>query len=122
MTCVGLAAALLGGSTPRWNPQHGCFVAANVGGPSRFLLGQIGADANTVGHVVLSTRERMTQALIAHESVHVRQIERLGPLFMPAYLWMSALYGYRDNPFERAARIGAQQLLNAGREEPAGRS
>jgi hypothetical protein len=40
---------------------------------------------------------------------HVRQYERWGPLFVPAYLLCSAFIhcrggdGYRDNPFEREA-------------------
>ena len=42
----------------------------------------------------------------AHERVHVRQCERWGPLFVPAYLgvslWLMARGrdAYRDNPFE----------------------
>ena len=45
----------------------------------------------------------------AHELVHVRQYERWGPLFVPAYLaasaWMlvSGRDPYYDNHFERAA-------------------
>jgi hypothetical protein len=44
-----------------------------------------------------------------HELVHVRQYERWGPLFVPAYLASSAIIWlrggdpYRDNPFEREA-------------------
>ena len=45
----------------------------------------------------------------AHELVHVRQYERWGPLFVPAYLLSSAYFlirgcdPYLDNPFEREA-------------------
>jgi hypothetical protein len=41
--------------------------------------------------------------------VHVRQYERWGPLFVPAYVLCSAVIwsrggdAYRDNPFEREA-------------------
>jgi hypothetical protein len=48
-------------------------------------------------------------AVRAHEQVHVRQYERWGPLFVPAYLLSSLvelLRGrrpYRDNWFEREA-------------------
>jgi hypothetical protein len=44
-----------------------------------------------------------------HELVHVRQYERWGPLFVPAYLlcWLVQMLrgksGYWDNPFEREA-------------------
>ena len=45
----------------------------------------------------------------AHERVHVRQCERWGPLFIPAYLLASAVLWcqgrdfYEENPFEREA-------------------
>lgn len=68
-----------------------------------------GASAITFGHVVLA---RDVPALIqsrAHERVHVRQYERWGPLFIPAYLLASLCaaargrHPYFDNPFEREA-------------------
>jgi hypothetical protein len=65
--------------------------------------------AMTLGHVVLCVDE-IDAALLAHELVHVRQYERLGPLFIPAYGIASlaaALRGgdiYRDNAFEVEAR------------------
>ncbi len=68
-----------------------------------------GASAMTLGHVVLGRDQQCLQATRSHERVHVRQTERWGPLFVPAYLLGSvyaALRGrhaYRDNPFEREA-------------------
>ena len=65
--------------------------------------------AITFGHVVLCV-DRIDDAVLAHELVHVRQYERWGPLFIPAYLaaaiWTSARgrRAYTDNPFELAAR------------------
>lgn len=65
--------------------------------------------AITFGHVVLSVEE-LDAATLAHERVHVRQYERWGPLFVPAYLVATAVtklrgrHHYRDNPFEVAAR------------------
>ncbi|MFO0945830.1 MAG: hypothetical protein U1D30_07790 [Planctomycetota bacterium] len=68
-----------------------------------------GAIAMTLGHVVLG------QSLIGlewsrnHERVHVRQYERWGPAFIPAYLlssawqWYRGRDPYRDNYFEREA-------------------
>lgn len=65
--------------------------------------------AITLGHVVLAVDE-LDDETIRHELVHVRQYERWGPLFIPAYLLASLLarlrggHPYRDNPFEVAAR------------------
>ena len=68
-----------------------------------------GASALTLGHVVLGVDRVMLEVSRPHERVHVRQAERWGPLFIPAYLAASvwaALRGghyYRDNAFEREA-------------------
>jgi hypothetical protein len=108
LTAVGLLLAALAGRRPRWDPRYGCLVVDGMRGPSAAALRLVGADANTVGHVVLSRHRRSPEALLAHEAVHVRQGERLGPLLLPAYVWLSACYGYRDHPLERAARAGAR--------------
>lgn len=66
--------------------------------------------AITFGHVVLGTHALELQRLRAHERVHVRQCERWGPLFLPAYLlagawqWLRGRDAYGDNPFEVEAR------------------
>jgi len=68
-----------------------------------------GASAMTLGHVVLGRDCEALRRTRAHERVHVRQCERWGPLFVPAYLLSSLLLsltgrdGYLDNPFEREA-------------------
>jgi len=68
-----------------------------------------GAAALTLGHVVLAMSGRDMEACRAHERVHVRQCERWGIFFLPAYLggslWAAMRGGdpYRDNPFEREA-------------------
>jgi hypothetical protein len=68
-----------------------------------------GASAMTLGHVVIGRTRELLDFTRAHERVHVRQAERWGPLFIPAYLSMSALVyfrggrAYEDNPFEREA-------------------
>lgn len=108
LTAVGLAVSLASGSVPRWDASRGCLVATGVGGPSSLALRTVGAGANTVGHVVLCRSATPSATLLDHEAVHVRQGERLGPLLVPAYLWANALHGYRDNPFEHAARRGAR--------------
>ena len=70
-----------------------------------------GALAMTIGHVVLGLDRDTLQRSRAHERIHVRQCERWGPFFIPAYLLASAWIAvnprgrdpYRDNPFEREA-------------------
>jgi hypothetical protein len=114
LTLPGVAIALLSGARPRWSPTHHCLVALGVGGPSGLALRIVGADANAIGAVVLCRRLDPPSSLLAHEVVHVRQAERLGPLLLVAYLWLAARYGYRDHPLERAARAGARASRSAG--------
>ena len=70
--------------------------------------------AITFGHVVLGTHAQELQRLRAHERVHVRQCERWGPLFLPAYAlagawqWVRGRDAYWDNPFEVEARRPGQ--------------
>lgn len=62
--------------------------------------------AMTLGHTVLGQTEAALHISREHELVHVRQYERWGPLFGPAYLgcslvlWLMGRRAYRDNPFE----------------------
>jgi hypothetical protein len=68
-----------------------------------------GASAMTLGHVVLGRDQFLLDATRDHERVHVKQAERWGPLFIPAYLttsivqWARGKRAYDDNPFEREA-------------------
>lgn len=65
--------------------------------------------AMTLGHVILGVSAAELSVSRDHEHVHVRQYERWGPLFLPAYLassaWQFAMgcHAYRDNFFERQA-------------------
>jgi hypothetical protein len=69
--------------------------------------------AITFGHVVLGSGPDELVHTRAHERVHVRQYERWGIFFIPAYLlasmwahWQGG-HPYLDNAFEREAyRIG----------------
>jgi hypothetical protein len=62
--------------------------------------------AITFGHVVLGCDLPTIERTRRHERVHVRQYERWGPFFIPAYvlasLWIGIWGGnaYLDNPFE----------------------
>jgi len=109
LTLIGLAAAGLSGAQLRWDGDRRCLVARGVRGPSRWALRTVGAGANALGQVVLCLGDEPSDTLLDHEAVHVRQAERLGPLLVPAYLWLNAFYGYRDHPLERAARSGARR-------------
>lgn len=65
--------------------------------------------AITLGHVILGTDRAALSVAREHEHVHVRQYERWGPFFLPAYIASSAWQAilgrscYRDNYFERQA-------------------
>ena len=75
---------------------------------------QSGVSAMTLGHVVVARDARALEATRAHERVHVRQCERWGPLFVPAYLTASLVavlrgrHFYFDNAFEVEAFLGSR--------------
>lgn len=80
--------------------------------------------AITFGHVILGTDQAVLAAVREHEQVHVRQYERWGIFFGPAYLLSSLVQlvlgrrPYRDNRFEREAfegRTPARRPASAGR-------
>lgn len=68
-----------------------------------------GASAMTLGHVILGRDLQCLARCRDHEHVHIRQYERWGPFFLPAYgiasLVAKARGGdmYRDNVFEAEA-------------------
>lgn len=106
---VALLTVLSGGRVARsWG------VLEVWGGFARGLLRAtpIGAQAITLGHVVVGRNRASLDRSRAHELIHVRQAERWGPLFLPAYLaaslwaWLCGRHYYRDNCFEREARRG----------------
>jgi hypothetical protein len=112
-TCVGLLATgltLLSGGHARWHTG----VLEVYGGFSAYLLRKLvplpgGASAMTLGHVVIARDPASHTRTRAHERIHVRQCERWGPFFIPAYLLTSLMLrirgkdAYYDNPFEREA-------------------
>src|SRR3954453_8280535 len=85
---------------------HGKWVAYVL---RRFVPIRGGASAMTLGHVVIGRDQECLDLSRDHERVHVRQSERWGPLFIPAYLLASLIVKLRgkdpyfDNPFEREA-------------------
>lgn len=122
LTMVGLLVAIASGARPRWDDAHGCLLAVGTRGASGRALAFVGADANAVGQVVLSRAAGPSPALLAHEAVHVRQAERLGPLLVPCYALLGALRGYRAHPLERAARLGARRATDAAVSRSAARA
>ncbi len=106
-TFLGIIAALTSVSLPR--VQGSILLCRSDRGFARRFLVDRGYCAITLGHLVLMSREAPADVL-THEMVHVRQSERLGPFFIPAYLCAMAITRLRgkdpywDNPFEVAAR------------------
>jgi hypothetical protein len=88
------------------------------------LAGGIGAI--TFDHVVLATHEKQMGWSRIHERAHVRQYERWGPLFGPAYLLNALLIrlrggdAYTDNRFEREAREAEAKAKKDGSPAEAG--
>ena len=82
---------------------HGGWIASLLKRPF-WISGPIAAI--TFGHVVLGCDPPTLQRTRRHERVHVRQYERWGPMFIPAYVLASVWIGcrsgnaYLDNPFE----------------------
>ena len=66
----------------------------------------IRARAMTLGHTILGRSVHDLNVTRDHEHVHVKQYERWGPFFIPAYLlcslvlWFQRRNPYLDNPFE----------------------
>jgi hypothetical protein len=111
-TLLGLALGTLGLATGGKVQRTGRVIEFH-GGLLAWLLARApivgGASAITFGHTVLARTLVDLDHSREHELVHVRQYERWGPLFVPAYLacsaWLLARGGhaYWDNPFEREA-------------------
>lgn len=110
-TAVGLAAGLL--TLASGGRVQVCRGALEFhGGFSRWMLQNtpIRASAMTLGHVILGRDVGCLDACRDHEQVHVRQVERWGGLFLPAYVaasllaWRQGGHYYLDNWFEIDAR------------------
>lgn len=98
-TIIGL---LLGATTfSRPHARNGVLVFSAARGFGAFHR-RIGFTAITFGHVVVTNRP-LDEVTWAHELVHVRQWEILGPFMILAYP-LASVAGYRRNPFEVSAR------------------
>jgi len=110
-TLLGLTVGLCG-LCSRGRVQFGPGAIEFHGGAVRWFLERTPgglASAMTLGHVVLGRNAAALDSCRNHELVHVRQYERWGPLFGPAYLgcslvlWLRRRDAYYENPFERQA-------------------
>lgn len=110
VTAGGLVLGALSGRTPRIN--DGVLVFANARGPAGWILRRRGFTAATLGHAIIASSEPSAQ-LLRHELTHARQAERFGPLFAPLYIAALIIYGYRQNPFERAAYLAGERHTTA---------
>lgn len=109
---LGAFAVLFGAGMRRY---HGVFEI--FGGRLGRAIGRfpepLRFSAMTLGHVILAVDRSALVQLRHHERVHVRQYERWGPFFLPAYLLSSLLQlvlgrnPYRENHFERQAYAAA---------------
>ncbi|MDG3003003.1 VIT1/CCC1 transporter family protein [Paludisphaera mucosa] len=94
------------------------------GGFATWMARAVGFGAMTLGHVILGYDAWWLDELRPHEQVHVRQAERWGIAFLPAYLAASVLamkgggHYYHDNWFERDARIRSGQEEGPGLDPP----
>ncbi len=108
-TLVGLLAGILAlGTGGKVQVRRGALEFH--GGFATWFADRIGFDAMTLGHAILGRDAVCLEDVRDHEQGHVRQAERWGPLFIPAYLaasviaWRRGGHYYRDNWFERDAR------------------
>ncbi|QEG22460.1 hypothetical protein MFFC18_23400 [Mariniblastus fucicola] len=98
---VGSAGLLTGGKA---QIREGCIEF--YGGVVEKWLEGLNVFGMTLGHTILGQTKTGLRIVRKHEQVHVRQYERWGPLFLPAYLgwsawlWMIGKDYYRLNPFE----------------------
>ena len=108
-TMVGiLAGALTIGTGGRAQVRRGA--VEFYGGFSRWLAQKWGFRAMTLGHVIIGRDTWCLEFCRDHEQAHVRQVERWGTAFIPAYLlaslvaWWQGKDYYLDNWFELDAR------------------
>jgi hypothetical protein len=106
-TLIGLVFGALSFQRPR--VANGIVVFDRHARGSLWMLERFRRSAITYGHVVASNRP-LEGSLLVHELHHVRQYERLGPLYLPLYVLIWIFMGYRGHPFEEAARLAEREV------------
>jgi hypothetical protein len=105
---LGMIALLTGGKV-QWSGEVLEFWGGFLSLFLKYFPFVAGSPVATFGHVVLGRSQRHLEACRPHQLIHVKQYERWGPLFVPAYitfwviLWFRGKHPYYDNPFEREA-------------------
>jgi len=122
---LGVFILLFGGTWRSWRGT----IEFGGGGCGRLLSRlpqRMRFSAMTLGHVILGVDGAALAELRPHEHVHVRQYERWGPLFLPAYVLSSLVqllrgrHPYRENHFElQAFALAPARRSHAGK-RPAG--
>jgi hypothetical protein len=107
-TLIGLVFGALAFQRPRIS--NGIIVFDRHARGTIWALGKFRRAAITYGHVVASNRP-LESSLLVHELHHVRQYERLGPLYLPLYVLIWIFMGYRGHPFEEAARLAEREVV-----------
>ena len=69
------------------------------GGFSRWLAGKWGFSAMTLGHVIIGRDTWCLEFCRDHEQAHVRQVERWGAAFIPAYLLASVIAWWQGGDY-----------------------
>ena len=117
VTVLGLLVALLALLTGGTVRRHEGTLEVHSGFAYVFL-GLFNASALTLGHVILGFSPHFLAVHRAHEREHVRQCERWGIFFLPAYFvaslwaWSRGGHYYRDNGFEVGAMLLAVLIAN----------
>ena len=111
-TVLGLVFGLLSFQSPR--VSDGVIVFDRRRRGFVLLLAVFRSAAVTYGHVVLANRP-VEGSLLVHELHHVRQYERLGPLYLPLYVVIWCFTGYRRHPFEESARLAERVAAERAR-------
>jgi hypothetical protein len=103
-TLLGLLLGLLTFQVPR--RAHGLVLFDRGPRGLTWVMLRANRAAMTLGFVVLSAVP-VEGRLLAHERWHVHQYCRWGPLFIPVYLLLALVYGYRRHPMEVRAEAEA---------------
>lgn len=118
-TLVGLAAGALTLATGgRGQVRAGALEF--YGGFAGWFARVAGFGAMTLGHVILGRDAWCLDVCRDHEQAHVRQVERWGFAFIPAYFiasyiaWRRGGHYYLDNWFERDARNACDRRERPG--------
>jgi hypothetical protein len=99
-TALGLLVGTLGLAVPQLS--HGAINFYLRTGPVWRTARRMGVSAFTLGDCIIYLVPP-THNLRVHEFRHVHQYHALGPLFLPAYFLLMALFGYHDHPLETDA-------------------